>query len=314
MNHYLVVGAGPVGSGVAHALADRGDQVTVLTRSGSGPAHPAIRLRAADAADPDALVAAAAGATAIFNCVNPAYHRWPTDWPPIHRALMIAAERSGAVLVMIDNLYAFGPGTPMPMSETSPMNATGAKGATRRTMADELLAAHAAGRLRATLARASDFYGPEVFGSMLGERVMPRVLAGKKVSLLGNLDQPHSMSFMPDVVRTLVTIADDPRAWGAAWHVPNAPALTQRQAVAALAAAAGTTVKVGAIPKGMVRTMGLVVPMMRELMETWYQFSDPWVADSTATENMFGLAATPFAQGAADTVAWWRTHLATAQR
>jgi nucleoside-diphosphate-sugar epimerase len=103
------------------------------------------------------------------------------------------------------------------------MNAQGPKGSVRRRMADDLLAGHAAGRFRATLARASDFYGPEVKGAALGERVVPKVIAGKKVSLLGSLDVPHSVSYMPDVVRTLVTIATDERAWGKPWHVPNAP-------------------------------------------------------------------------------------------
>ncbi len=306
MQHHLVVGSGPVGTGVARALAERGDRVTVVTRRGTGPQHPAITLVAADASNADALTAAADGAATVFNCVNPPYHRWPQEWPPIHQALMATATRTGAVLVMMDNLYAFGPGTPMPMAETSATNATGPKGATRRTMAADLLAAHAAGTLRATLARASDFYGPEVFGSMLGERVMPRVLAGKKVSLLGDLDAPHSVSYMPDVVRTLVTIATDERAWGRPWHVPNAPAVTQRDAVRTLAEAAGTTVKVTTVPKAVVQAMGLFVPPMRGLTETWYQFDSPWVTDSTLTEQTFGLTATSLAEGAAATVAWWR--------
>ena len=225
----------------------------------------------------------------------------------MHAAFMTAAARTGAVLVMIDNLYAFGPDTPMPMREADPMRATGAKGAVRARMATELLQAHAAGTLRATIARASDFFGPGVTDSMLGERVLPRVLAGKGVSMLGSLDTPHHVSYMPDVARTLTTIATDARAWGAAWHVPNAPALTQRQLVAALAAAAGTEVKVSTIPWVVVRALGIVMPVMRELRETSYQFDRPWIVDSSLTEATFGLAATPMAVAAKETVAWWRT-------
>ena len=207
---------------------------------------------------------------------------------------------------MMDNLYAFGPEAPMPMHEDDPMRAAGTKGRTRAAMATDLLTGHAEGRFRATLARASDFFGPEVLGSMLGERVMPKVLAGKKVSLLGALDTPHDMSYMPDVARTLVTIATDERAWGHAWHVPNPTTLTQREAVGRLAAAAGTTVAVGALPWALVRTAGLFVPMMRELQETRYQFDRPFVADSTRTRATFGLEATPWDEAAAATVAWWR--------
>ncbi len=313
MAHHLVVGAGPVGSATARLLAEQGHTVSVLTRSGTGPAHPAITLERGDAADAAALtrLAIQRRAVAIYNCVNPPYHQWDTAWPPIHRSFMEAAATSGAVLVMMDNLYAFGPDAPMPLHEHDPMLAGGKKGTVRRTMATEILEAHAAGRLRGTLARASDFIGPEVTDSAMGDRVVPKVLAGKKVSVLGSLDAPHHFSYMPDVARTLVTIGTDERAWGQAWHVPNAPAVSQRETIQALAAAAGTTVGVGAVPWIAVRVLGLFVAMMRELQETRYQFDRPWIADSTLTEQTFGLRATPLAEQAAATVAWFRDRPAT---
>jgi nucleoside-diphosphate-sugar epimerase len=309
MQHHVVVGAGPVGSGIAGTLAARGEPVTVLTRSGSGPEHQLIDRQKVDASDADALSRACAEATTIFNCVNPPYHRWALDWPPIHQSLMTAAERTGAVLAMIDNLYAFGPNTAMPMTETTPMRATGTKGAVRARMATDLLTAHAAGRLRATLARASDYYGPGVRDAALGERVVPRVLNGKKVTLLGALDIPHTSSYMPDVVNTMVTIALDERAWGKPWHVPNAPAGTQRRMIEAFATAAGTTARVSAVPKVALSVLGLFNPTMRELKETWYQFAEPWIVDSTLTEQTFGLPATSIEEGAAATVDWWRSRM-----
>jgi nucleoside-diphosphate-sugar epimerase len=310
MQQHVVIGAGPVGSGVAELLAQRGDQVTVITRSGTGPDHPRITKLALDAGNDAALTTATSGSATIFNCVNPPYHRWPTDWPPVHQAIMRAAERTGAVIVMMDNLYGFGPGSSMPMRELDPMRAAGEKGSVRARMATDLLEAHAAGRLRATLARASDFYGPRVLGAAMGDRVVPRVLAGKKVSVLGRIDVPHSVSYMPDVARTLVTLADDERAWGKPWHVPNAPALTQAQMVQAFATAAGTSVKVGSVPNAALTMMGLFNPTIKALQETRYQFTDPFVTDSTATEQTFGLTATPIDIGAAATVAWWREQVA----
>ena len=310
MAHHLVVGAGPVGTTTARTFVDRGDTVTVLTRRGTGPQHPAVRLERGDASDVARLTELATGAASIINAVNPPYHRWATDWPPMHQAFMSAAARTGAVLVMMDNLYAFGPEAPMPMHEDDPMRAAGTKGRTRAAMATDLLTGHAEGRFRATLARASDFFGPEVLGSMLGERVMPKVLAGKKVSLLGALDTPHDMSYMPDVARTLVTIATDERAWGRVWHVPSAPAVTQREAVQRLAQLAGTSVKIGTLSPALLRVAGLVVPMLRELRGTAYQFEEPFVVDAAETEQAFGITATPLDEALAATLAWYRTRAA----
>ena len=89
MRKHVVVGSGPIGTATAQLLADQGDDVVVVTRSGSGPEHPRIRLVAADAADSERLVEIAQGATAIYNCANPPYHRWTTDWPPLAAALLI---------------------------------------------------------------------------------------------------------------------------------------------------------------------------------------------------------------------------------
>jgi nucleoside-diphosphate-sugar epimerase len=126
------------------------------------------------------------------------------------------------------------------------------------------------------------------------------------VKVLGRADVPHSVTYMPDVARTLVALGTDERAWGSAWHVPSAPAVSQREYVESLAAAAGTTVRVGTIPYAALWTLGLVVPMMRGLRETWYQFDEPFVMDSSAAESAFGITPTPLAQQAADTVAWWQ--------
>jgi uncharacterized protein YbjT (DUF2867 family) len=83
MSLHVIVGAGPVGRGTARLLAEQGQSVRLISRRGSGPEHPSIERVAADAAQPDRLSELTAGAVALYNCVNPLYHRWLTDWPPI---------------------------------------------------------------------------------------------------------------------------------------------------------------------------------------------------------------------------------------
>jgi nucleoside-diphosphate-sugar epimerase len=295
MTTQLVVGAGPIGTAVATLLAEDGQDVRLVSRSGRGPDHRGITLISADAADTQRLTDLATGTATVFNCVNPAYHRWPTDWPPIAASLLAAAERSGAVLVTASNLYGYGP-VDGPMTEDLPLAATGSKGRVRAAMFRDALAAHEAGRVRITEVRGSDYVGPGA-ESHLGERVVPRVLAGRKASVVGSADQPHSWTYTLDMARMLVTAGADERAWGRAWHAPSNAPRTQREAVADLAAVAGVRpVGVSVAPAAALALLGLVNPTVRELKETLYQFERPFVLDSSAAQQTFGLTPTPWPQ------------------
>jgi nucleoside-diphosphate-sugar epimerase len=305
MSKHIVVGAGPIGTATALLLAERGDEVVVVTRSGSGPAHPAITRATGDASSAARMVELSAGAVAIYNCVNPAYHRWPTDWPPIARALLTAAERSGAVLVTASNLYGYGRVT-RPMTEDPTLAAKGPKGRTRARMWLDALDAHEAGRVRVTEVRGSDYVGPGA-QSHLGERVVPRLLVGKDVTVMKSADTAHTWTATNDVARLLVTIAVDERAWGRPWHVPSNPPRTQREAVGDLCRIAKVhPMKVREYPSLLLRGMGLFNPQIRELPEVAYQIENPFILDSTAAQATFDLAPTPWDDVLADVIASYR--------
>jgi nucleoside-diphosphate-sugar epimerase len=311
MDLHVVVGAGPVGSGVAELLAARGHRVRVVTRSGSGPKGERIEGVAADAADAGRMAALAEGAAALYNCANPPYHRWPQLWPPIAASLLGAAEQSGAVLVTVSNLYGYGPAlapagydAAHPMTEETPLAATGRKGRVRAAMWRDALAAHQAGRARVTEVRASDYVGPRA-SSALTERLIRRVVAGKPVRVLGRTDLPHTWTFTSDVAALAVRAAGDERAWGRAWHVPSGPPRTQAQAIEDIAAAAGVgPVRVGSLPPTVLRAAGVFVPLIRELAETSYQFDRAFVMDSTAAQRTFGLRPTSWDEVVAETMQW----------
>lgn len=289
---HVVVGAGSVGQSVAAQLAEAGDEVTVVTRSGTRV--DGARSVSADASDVGALLAAAPQAVAVYNCANPRYNEWPRDWPPIAAALLAYAEQTGAVLATVSNLYGYGP-VAAPMAEYLPLAASGHKGQIRATMWQQAKQAHDDGRVRVTEVRGSDYIGASEQSRVGSSRVVPNVLAGKSVSLLGGLDYPHTWTAPADVARTLIACAGDERAWGRPWHVPSNAPRTQRQVVNDLAAAAGVPeVKVKQIPNAAVWALGLVNPMMREMRETAYQFEGPYVMDDSAARSTFGLQPTPW--------------------
>jgi len=311
MGRHVIVGAGTIGTGLATRLGSAGEEVLVVSRRGVAPAGPGVGAVAADAADPAALAALCEGAEVLYNCANPPYDRWATDWPPLAASLLAAAERSGAVLVTLSNLYGYGP-VDVAMTEELPLAATFSKGRIRAQMWRDAIAAHEAGRVRATEVRASDYFGPRVTDQgMLGERTVPRILAGKTVTVLGDPDMPHSWTYSDDVTRALQIVGAQPTAWGHAWHVPSGAAMSARDAIAGLSAAAGVPApRVRRLPWAAVRAVGAFAPKVGGLMEVRYQFDRPFVLDSSAFTGAFGVTATPRDTAFDETVAWWRDRAA----
>ncbi|RBY78181.1 epimerase [Geodermatophilus sp. TF02-6] len=308
MGLHVIVGKGPVGTTTAEVLAGRGHRVRVLSRSG-GVSTEAVEHRRVDAADAGAVAAAADGADALYNAVNPAYHRWATDWPPVATALLTAAERTGAVLVTMANLYVYGRPAG-PMTPDSPLAATDVKGRVRIAMWREALAAHEAGRVRVTEARAADFVGPQVPAEHSHlVRQLPALRRGRRAWVVGDPDALRSWAYLPDVAATLATLGTDERALGRAWHVPSPPPRSQRQALTDLAAAMSSPAhpvppaRVGSIPWPVLRALGLVSPMLREVVAVRHQFDQEYVTDASATTATFGLTATPWAEVVAATAA-----------
>ena len=280
---HVVVGAGPVGSAVAHELISRGEQVRVVTRSGSGP--DGTERVAADAGDAQRLAELADGAVALYNCVNPQYHRWATDWPPVANALLSAAERSGAVLAITGNVYGYGP-VDRPMTEDLPLAATGVKGRIRAGMWQDALALHEAGRIRTFEVRGSDYLGGN---SLLSTIIAPALRRRRTAYVPADLDAPHTWTNIEDVAKLLVVAATDERAWGRPWHVPSAPPCSLRELTAVAAGQLNAAAKIRALPYAALWAAGLFNPLLRELRETQYQFRGAFVLDSSAAQQTFGL-------------------------
>jgi nucleoside-diphosphate-sugar epimerase len=294
-DRHLIIGAGPVGRHVAELLAARGSEVIVGTRSGTDTGIDGVQHISVDASDADALSAAAEGAAVLYNCANPAdYSTWDTFWPPIAAAMLTAAERSGAVLAITGNLYPYGP-VDVPMVEGMPDAATDHKGALRARMWADAKAAHDAGRLRALEVRGSDYVGRGVGDNGHVTRAIPRALQGKSVMVLDDAHQPHSWTDVHDVARTLVAAAENEKAWGQIWHVPTTAPRTAAEAINDVLAAVGKpAVTVRRYPRVMTRSLAKVNALFRELGETSYQRSAPYVLDSSRSEKLLGLTPSPW--------------------
>jgi nucleoside-diphosphate-sugar epimerase len=312
---HVVLGAtGGAGGALVRELAGRGDRVRAVSRKPAADLPEGVEPLAADAADPDQTRKACQGATVVYHCVQPPYHRWAAEFPTLTASIADAAADAGARLVYADNPYAYGP-VDGPITEDLPALATTKKGRIRALMAERLLAAHRSGTLQVAIARSSDYYGPGGANSFVGDILFGAAAKGNRARWLGRLDVPHTLNYLPDVASALITLGARPEAPGEVWHLPAAEPLTGREFVDLIAGAFGRPVKVTATSRLALRIAGIFDPGARETTEMLYQWERPFVLDASKFQRAFGpLEPTPHQQAVATTVAWFRERAGRTRR
>lgn len=203
---HVVLGAGGgAGNAIAIALNEAGMAVRGVNRRGDAPLPAEVERMAADITTAAGAGAAVSGASVVYMAAQPAYHRWSQEFPAMLESVIDACGREGTRLVMVDNLYTYGPGAG-PMGEDTPERATDKKGVVRRRMTEMLRAADGAGRVPVAIGRASDYFGPRADNSGITAIAIAKAAAGKKPSWMLELDVPHSVAFLPDVAMAFVSL------------------------------------------------------------------------------------------------------------
>jgi nucleoside-diphosphate-sugar epimerase len=307
---HVIFGTGAIGLAILDALRRRGETARVINRSGHADVPDDVEVVGGDARDPAFAAAASVGARVVYQTLNPPYHEWTAQFPALQAAVLAAAQATGARLVSMENVYMYGRPNGHPLTEASTFAAHTRKGQVRGRMARDLLAAHKSGRVEVAIGRASDYFGPRGGAqSNLGDRVMPAALAGKTASVLGDPDQPHSYTYIPDIGEGLAVLGEHPDAPGHVWHLPNDPDThTTRQLVDIAYQQAGQLqTRLRGTPTLLLRVLGMVNPLMRELVEMQYLYEAPFIVDSSKITNTLGVRPTALSQAIADTLTAYRT-------
>ncbi len=293
---HVVVGAGGVTGRlvVGHLLA-AGCRVRALTRDGRPVGSPSAELRAVDAADPVALSEAVRGAAAIHHCAMPPIGRWLNDFPALTDSIIDAASASGARVVYADDTWMYGQ-VSGPMTAELPYRPVGRLGVLRAWLAERLSHAAAAGRIRLSIVRAGELYGPRV-RSMIAGNVFGNVHRGRTARWFGDPDLPITPTYVDDFARTLAAVGQHDAGTGRVWHVPHPRPTTGRALIALAATQVGRRARVATTSRRQLRAVGALLPLARDGVELIYQFEQPFIVDGSATSDAFGVTATRYAEG-----------------
>lgn len=314
---HVIFGAGQIGVPLARLLVERGHDVRVVRRSPGGVPAGAS-LRTGDAADATFVAEATHGASVIYHCMNPEYstRAWGEQLPRLRAAMATAAARTHARVVLLDNLYMLGRPEGRLLREDTPIAPCSKKGEIRAREWQAWLASHKGGDVRVVCGRGSDFYGPGATQSYFGDAFMPKALGSGVAQTLTRLETPHTYHYTLDVAAGLATLGDaSDDACGRWWILPAAAAESTQAMLDRLGSAMGAELKVQALPALALRVLSLFVPVLRELGEMGYQWSERFVTDDTAFRTRFGGAtATSLDDGARAMVEWARMHYAANQQ
>jgi len=285
--HVVLGASGGAGNAIARALFDSGNRVRGVNRSGVANLPDGVAVIAADITTSAGITNAVDEASVVYMAGQPPYHRWPQEFPAMLENVIDGTAAAGAKLVMVDNLYGYGPGVGT-ITEDTPEHATDGKGAVRRAMTETLLDAHRSGRLRVAIGRASDYFGPRADNSGITALVIAPAASGRSIRWVGSLDALHSVAFLPDIARAYVTLGTSDKADGDIWILPHGEPVTGRRFLDTVNAALDRPLKTGVVSKGLLRIAAPFHKISRETLGIAYQWTEPFIADDSKYQRVFG--------------------------
>jgi nucleoside-diphosphate-sugar epimerase len=301
---HVIFGTGALGKWTARELVKLGKPVRMISHSGKVDSRiPAgVEVVQGDAYDTHHNIEVTKGATAVYQCAQPQYHEWAEKFPPMQKAILDAVAANGAKFIVGDNLYMYGDTDSQPIREDMPYQPHTKKGKVRAEMSTAVMGAHRAGKVRAAIGRASNFFGPDDM-AVTSYAIRP-TLAGKSINLLGRTDQPHTFSYIADFGKLLATLGTREESLGEVWFTPSPAPITQLELVGIMEEVLGHKVKYMAAGKLMLSMLGLFVPTLRESVEMLYEWDKPFIMDSSKAEKAFGWKGTSLKDAMRATIEW----------
>jgi nucleoside-diphosphate-sugar epimerase len=300
-----ILGAnGTIGSVLAKELVNYTDRLRLVSRNPK-KVNNTDELFPADLLEPGAADRAVAGSEVVYLTVGLDYklNVWEEKWPKLMRLTIDACIKHNARLVFFDNVYMYDIDEIGHMTETSVINPPSRKGEVRRQISEMLLDEVRAGKLMALIARSADFYGPGNEKSFITEMVYSNLKKGKRANWFCDADKKHSFTYTPDAARATALLGNTPDAYNQVWHLPtDKNSLTGREIIGLFAGEMNSSGRVSVMPVWLVKTLGLFIPILREMPEMMYQYDRNYFFDSSKFDKRFKFTTTTYQEGVRQTV------------
>jgi nucleoside-diphosphate-sugar epimerase len=302
--HTVFGASGALGSAIVHHLHAEGLPIRAVARNvehATDVLPDGIDIMQCDATDATSVMAAAHEATVIYNCTYVG-----DQIKEVASNLMAAAREAGARLVNPSNALVYGPLQQVPASEEHPQKPTSRRGMLRKDIDNMMMEAHDKGEIQVVIPRLATFYGAHVTGTFMAA-VFESANVNRKAMWFGRLDQPHDLVYLPDAAAVCVLLATNDAAYGQAWHVPGAGAMTGSDFITKVYQGFGQQPKMTTRGKTFFQLAGIVAPRILDMVEVMYQFEQPFVLDGSKFAEAYpDFEYTPHDIGIADTVEWYK--------
>ena len=264
---------GRIGQDAARAFVAAGYDVTGFGRANRANI-PGIRFIAGDAENPADIARACAGSDVVLDAVNLPYDKWDKGrYEKSLAARLAALKGSGKTLLYPGNIYNYAEKTHV-LTPDTPEHPARDKGEIRVRLEQMMKAASQTG-LQVIILRAPDFFGPGATGTMF-DLVMLKNLARGELLYPGDPALGHSWAYLPDLGRAFVRLADqrdtlaqfDRLHFAGHFRTGTELATTAQRAL-------GGTLKLKQVNWLPYRLIGLVVPIVREIIKMNYLWENP---------------------------------------
>jgi nucleoside-diphosphate-sugar epimerase len=299
--HTILGAGGAVANALTRELMTTNETIRLVSRKPVKITGKNITWQKADLLNYDEVLSAAQGSTVIYLVAGLVYDKdiWKAQWPVVMQNVINATKATGARLIFFDNVYMYGL-VNGPMKEDTPYHPNSAKGETRAGIATMLMDEVKAGNIRATIARAPDFYGTDSLNSFVDMMVLTKYAAKQTAQWIGNPEKKHNFIYIPDAGKAMFLLGQNPDSDNQVWHLPTAPAITGKQFIDIAARVYKVKPKFMRISKFMLWLIGLFQKVVMGTVEMYYQYNHDYIFDSSKFEKAFNFKPTSYEDGLKD--------------